>query len=86
MAKKFGGVGIEPEGVAQARLLKRTIAPGMVLQGDIAAQLTALGVEFPSYVRTDAEAEAICAALDARIAALMPPDKDSDQPVATADK
>lgn len=86
MAKKYGWTGTEPEGVAQARLLKRTLAPGMVLQGDIAAQLTALGVEFPPHLRTDAEVDALCAALDKKIAELMPPDKDSDQPVATADK
>lgn len=86
MVKKEGWTGTEPEGVAQARLLKRTLAPGMVLQGEIAQQLTVLGVEFPPYLQTDAQVDALCAALDAKIAGAAAPDKDSDQPVAATDK
>lgn len=56
---------VSPEAM---RLLKRTVAPGMVIQGDIARQLTSLGIECPAQLRTDAEVDAICAALDAKIA------------------
>ncbi len=76
----------QPEEATIARLLKRTLAPGMVLQGEIAQQLTALGVEFPPYLRTDAEVDAICAALDAKISAASVPAKDIDQPAGTKGK